>query len=100
MESQKCWSVIRPLYIPLCEQNSGPAPNTVDTHNGPRGVYSSLKTSRDGRHYLFNKCNKPLSLNIFRKFAKIKFFFIKIKVFICFLDKLKVLKDFMQNIGF
>ena len=36
-------------------------------------VYSSLKTSRDGRHYLSNKRFKPLFLNILGNLPK-KFF--------------------------
>ena len=52
---------------------------------------------------ILNSLTKLLTaafLQNFRKFAKIKVFFIKIKVFIGFLDKLKALKDFMQNLGF
>ena len=64
-----------------------------------KDIYSSLKISRDERHYLSNKRFKLLFSQILGKLPKERFFH-QNKSFYRFLDKLKVLKDFMQNIGF
>ena len=62
-------------------------------------VYISLKTSRDGRHYLSNKGFKPLFLKILGNLAN-KGFFIKIKVFIGFFRQIKGFKGFHAKYRF
>ena len=62
-------------------------------------VYSSLKISRDGKHYYSNKRFKPLFLNILGNLPNYRFFH-QNKGFYRFFRQIKGLKDFMQNIGF